>query len=91
MIDIVAELQQDNPRARLADLQVYANALRIYREASANIEENGAICSHPRTGTPIDNPYLKVQAQQGAILLKMRKINSDRVVTMLQAEADPEP
>lgn len=84
MIDILTELKQDNPQARLADLQIYANALRLYHEASNNIAEKGAICQHPRTGTPIDNPYLKVQAQQGAILLKMRKINSDRVMGLLR-------
>lgn len=88
MIDIIAELKQDNPKARLADLQIYANALRLYHEASSNIAEKGAICQHPRTGSPIDNPYLKVQAQQGAILLKMRKINSDRVMALLNDEPE---
>lgn len=82
-IDIVAELREDNPTAREMDLRIYADAMRTYSEAARNVATNGAICSHPRTGSPIENPYLKIQAQQGAILTKMRAIKSDRVAALL--------
>lgn len=82
-IDIAAELALDNPNAREIDLRIYADALRTYHEAARNVRANGAICSHHRTGSPIENPYLKIQAQQGAILTKMRAIKSDRVSAML--------
>ena len=86
-IDIVQELRADNPRSRAIDLEVFGNALRSYHEASENIRKNGAICAHPRTGSPIENPYLKIQSQQAAILTKMRMIKSDRVLKLLQESA----
>lgn len=82
-IDIAAELRIDNPKSREMDLRIYADAMRTYSEAALNVATNGAICSHPRTGSPIENPYLKIQAQQGAILTKMRAIKSDRVAALL--------
>lgn len=82
-IDILGELRADNPKAREMDLRIYADAMRTYSEAAKNVAANGAICSHPRTGSPIENPYLKIQAQQGAILTKMRTIKSDRVSSLL--------
>jgi len=84
VIDLVAELRADNPKASAIALRVYADALRTYHEAAANVATNGAICSHPRTGAPIENPYLRIQAQQAAILTKMRSIASDRVLRLLQ-------
>ena len=84
MIDILAELKKDNPYLRSIDVQIYADALRIYYEAAKNILENGAVCSHPRTGAPLENPYLKIQAVQGVILSRMKSINSDRVLKLLQ-------
>lgn len=89
MIDIELALRSENPKARTIDLAVFANTIRIYREASANIAREGAIVFHPRTGTPMDNPYLKVQGQQGAIIAKMRAIKSDKLMAALDAEAAP--
>jgi phage terminase small subunit len=63
---------------------MYAAALKMHCEASENVSRNGAICSHPRTGTPIENPYLKVQSHAVTILSKFRKVNSDRVLRLLQ-------
>jgi phage terminase small subunit len=51
--------------------EIFRDAEAIYREAVANVRENGAVCAHPRTGTPIENPYLKIMAQYGAALAKM--------------------
>ena len=88
MIDIGAELTKDNPRASSINIQIYADALRTYNEAALNVTKNGAICSHPRTGAPIENPYLKIRAQQAAIIGKMPGIKSDRVLKLLQKDAE---
>jgi len=82
-IDIVKELIKDNPGMPQTLLTVFADALTIYREAISNIKANGAIVAHPRTGAPIDNPYLKVQDVQGKILSRMTGIKADRVLTLL--------
>lgn len=89
-IEIIKELKKDNKNAREIDLKIFANALLIYTEATANINQNGAICRHPRTGAPMENPYLKIQATQGGILSKMRNIKSDRVLKLIEARK-PEP
>lgn len=81
--EITEELQKDNPTRRLIDLQVFADALIVYSEASKNIRAHGAIVSHPRTGAPIENPYLKIQTQKGAVLAGMAHIKSDRVFKQL--------
>lgn len=89
VIDIAAELAKDNKGASVIQLQMYADALRTYNEAAQNVQKNGAICSHPRTGAPIENPYLKIRAQQSAILQKMPRIKSDRVQKMLNEQDAP--
>lgn len=85
VIDIGAELSKDNPRVSSIDIKIYADALRTYSEASLNVLTNGAICSHPRTGAPIENPYLKIRAQQAVVLGRMARIKSDRVLKLIQA------
>lgn len=55
---------------------IFADKLMVYKEASANIAANGAIVSHPRTGEPISNPYLKVREDAAAALLKFRTVDS---------------
>lgn len=65
---IVAALTPDNPFADRGALTMYANAYLTYRLATANIAEHGVIVAHPRTGSPIENPYLKVQTSQLKIM-----------------------
>ena len=60
---IIALLKSENPRGRPDDIAIYTDAFLAYREASANITKHGSIVIHPRTGAPIENPYLKVQLQ----------------------------
>lgn len=86
IIDIVSELQKDNPTRRLIDVQIFADALKTYREAADNVRRFGAITAHPRTGAPMENPYLKIQAAKGAAIAKMGYIKSDRVVKLLEGE-----
>ena len=56
-------LEEDNPNMRQSALIIYVDAFLDYAEAESNISKNGAIVAHPRTGTPIDNPYLRVRCQ----------------------------
>ena len=85
-IDIETELLRDNPSARLVDIRVFADNLRVYHEASLNIKANGAIVMHPKTGAPIENPYLKVKKQAGDSLSRSsKKIKADRVIKLLAA------
>jgi len=89
IIDIDAELAKDNPGASGIAVRLYADALRTYHEAAENVLNNGAICSHPRTGAPIENPYLRIRTQQGMILGKMQRIKSGRVLKLLQSAGEP--
>ena len=67
----LAKLRALNPRATPARIQIYADALADYRQAQANISEFGAIVFHPRTGAPIDNPYLRVRDRAADRLLRL--------------------
>lgn len=44
-----------------------------YTAAQANIEANGAIVADPRTGSPIQNPYLVVRDKAFARLENLHK------------------
>ena len=52
----------------------YADAFEVYQKASANIREFGPIIAHPRTGSPVPNPYLAVQAGALKSLNAMRDV-----------------
>lgn len=84
-------LEADNPRASRTDLVVYLDALIIYIKASENVRRNGAICQHPRTGTPIDNPYLKVMASASAVFRKYPKIKADNALAEVERNASHNP
>ena len=72
--------------ARADDLNMYVDAFLDYREAVDNIRKNGNIVSHPRTGSPMENPYIKVRA---AAQNSMQKIKRVRVVDALWGEGGP--
>jgi hypothetical protein len=40
----------------------------------ANVAENGAICLHPRTGAPFENPYLPIRDRALATLQRMANV-----------------
>lgn len=69
---ILKKLAALNPKARPDDLSIYVDAFLDYREAADNISRNGNIVSHPRTGTPIENPYIKVRASATFIIRKIK-------------------
>lgn len=78
-------LAADNPKCRADLIAMYADAFADFHEAQSNIDAHGAIVAHPRTGQPMDNPYLKVKAAAGASL---RKCGAVRNVARLWALAE---
>ena len=68
-------LTRDTPKAPRDAIEIYAGAFLEYSEASANIEKNGTIVFHPRTGAPIENPYLRVRKAAEASMLRCRLRN----------------
>lgn len=72
MEQIIAELKLLNRSMTDLQLTLYAQTLKLYAEAKENLDKNGTICLHPRTGAPIENPYLKIHNQQ---LLTLKKFN----------------
>lgn len=86
---IVAELRRLNPRYSVADIAIYVDALAEYREAQANIDQHGSIVMHPRTGAPIENPYLTIRNKAGAVIGKHARLNTGSLwapVTVAPAE-----
>lgn len=74
--EVLAILRRDNPSARADDVAMYADCFMDYREAAENIAKNGNIVAHPRTGSPIDNPYIKVKANAMAQLRKIGRLRN---------------
>jgi phage terminase small subunit len=67
------EILRDSNRDEMeASIVIYADAYIEYQEASENIREYGSLVSHPRTGSPIDNPFLKVRDRASATLRKIK-------------------
>jgi len=58
---VLSILRRDNPKAPEQSLRLYADAFLRYRSAAANVDQFGAVCAHPRTGQPMENPYLRIQ------------------------------
>lgn len=82
--EIVKILRAGNPAATSEDIAIYADAYLDYREAQENIVRNGNIVAHPRTGTPIENPYIKVKASAISQLRKITRIR--KTATLWDAE-----
>lgn len=65
-----------NAGNRIDHSQMYTDAFLEWHQATKNIDEHGSIVFHPRTGAPIENPYLKIrdQATKKMLSLKFVKI-----------------
>lgn len=74
----------DNPAARVDDVELYARQFQTYLEAAENIEKNGTIVAHPRTGQPMENPYVKVRTSAQSSMQKMKRL---RKLNLLWTEA----
>lgn len=55
---------------------IFADQLLTYREANDNIQRHGSIVAHPRTGEPIENPYLKLRDAAATKMLKYRTVDA---------------
>jgi len=58
---VVDLLMARNPRTKRAQVEQYAAVWLTLQEAQDNIDRNGAVVAHPKTGGPIENPYLSVR------------------------------
>jgi phage terminase small subunit len=85
---VVASLIADNPRAKLAEVNLYAESFQQWQEATANIREHGAICAHPRTGQPMPNPYLVVQTAALKNLQRFARLTTD---SLWRTEGEAQP
>ena len=65
----IALLAEHNPN-KLHMVGMYVSSFLTYLEAQENIERNGSIVAHPRTGSPMENPYLKVRTAAMNDMLK---------------------
>jgi hypothetical protein len=72
-------LKRLNPDIHADELDVYLDALNLYREASANIAKNGAVTGHPKTGAPITNPYLPIRDLVSKQIVRFHKDHPDFV------------
>ena len=70
--EVIEHLRSTNPRASLAEMTMYADAYIDYRTAQTNVDEHGPIVLHPRTGAPIENPYLVIRDRARVALGKSR-------------------
>jgi hypothetical protein len=73
-IETLAALNKKVTRDRII---IYVDAMLLYQEANENIARNGAITAHPRTGAPMENPYLKVRIACAAQLSKFNLNTGD--------------
>lgn len=74
---IIAKLEEANPQAPRDRVVMYADCYLEYSEATRNIDQHGAIVANPRTGAPMENPYLKVRDKAFAKLRKIRLNTAD--------------
>lgn len=73
--EMVRLLIEHKVRIDLANL--YADTFMEYMKATRNVDEYGIIIKHPRTGNPIENPYLVIRDRALKKLQSMRSIKAD--------------
>jgi phage terminase small subunit len=84
---VLDALRDANPRAPEDALRAYASALRDYVAAERNVAEHGAIVFHPRTGAPVENPFLTVRERCAATMSRC-KLRETREAWELAASPD---
>ena len=62
---------------KLTYASMYADVFLEYAKATENIAAFGLIVNHPRTGNPIDNPYLKIRDKALKKLGGLRFVNAE--------------
>lgn len=88
--EVVEMLRRSNPDAREQTLQLYAQSFVEYVEAQANVEANGTVCAHPRTGQPMENPFCRVKSKSMADMTKLAKsLDTDPLWKWLEFQSAP--
>ncbi len=72
---VVKQLIDSGVRIDLANQ--YSDAFMEYMNATRNIDEFGVIVKHPRTGNPIENPYLAIRDRALKKLQAMEMVRAD--------------
>lgn len=72
--EVIAVLLKNNVKPDRAT--IYADCYLEYQRATANVEEYGVVVKHPRTGNPIENPYLAIRDRAEKKLYRMQNINA---------------
>lgn len=84
-----------NPDASEAEIGIYADYMRSYSTATANIREHGEIVQHPRTAAPITNPYLEVRDSAVKMLrtikLQTGKLTASPLFAVSLMDGDDKP
>lgn len=78
-IEILKILTEANRGKSPLEIEIVATALQQYLYAKKNIEDNGTIVFHPRTGAPIENPYLKIYASALKTIRQYKKIRPGNI------------
>jgi len=73
---VLKKLKDDNPYAPYDEIEIYAAALTNFCEAEENVRNYGIIIAHPRTGVPMDNPYLKILDAASKQMLACKRIRN---------------
>lgn len=81
-------IRQENPQAKADDIEMYAQQFVSYFEAAVNIQANGTIVSHPRTGQPMDNPYVKIRAGAQQCMTKIRRLKVNELWSIAASELE---
>jgi hypothetical protein len=87
MEQIIKILKDENPSAKESSVRYYATLLNTYFEAENNINKNGVIVAHPRTGAPIENPYHKIFLSVGKAISTCR-LKLDKAIMYLKSNED---
>ena len=69
---VIQILKKLNPALQQSQIVMYANLFIDYTTAQRNIDKHGSMVMHPKTGEPIENPYLKIRDKAFSNLQKMR-------------------
>jgi hypothetical protein len=82
-------IKEENPAAKIGDVEQYSHQLLTYFEASLSVLVLGAIVAHPRTAAPMENPHLKQRNQSMSAMQKLKKIRkTDETWAKIQAALD---
>ena len=85
---VLDALRDANPRAPEDAIRAYASALRDYVAAERNVSEHGAIVYHPRTGAPVENPFLAVRERCAATMARCKLRETREAWALASGSAD---